>query len=90
MSLTPSDRHWHRIYRAASPELSVVIEDAFCTLDTEISFCSPLIDGEELIGCNDDRAEALIAAIMRFVCESNPEHPAVEAALESAAKEDAP
>lgn len=83
MSLTKSDHYWHRIYEAAPRELHHVIDEAYTGVTDSI-----LANSSSLRLKGDDRAEALAAAITRFIVESNPEHPAVIAALEAAAKED--
>lgn len=86
MSLTKSDLHWHRIYAAADVHFQSLVDESFKSVrDTITVHFSEL----EMTPAFDDRAEALIATITRFVCESNPSHPAVVAALENAAKEDA-
>lgn len=83
MSLTKSDLHWHRIYAASSRNLRLIIDDAYTGVTDSILANSPSLRLK-----NDDRAEALVAAITRYVFESNPDHSEVKVALENAAKED--
>lgn len=83
MPLTKSDHHWHRIYSESSAEFTHVVDDAYSAVNRFIRTEAGPINGEFLKTCGDDRAEALVAAITRFVCECNPTHPAVIHALKS-------
>ena len=89
MSLSKSDHHWHRNYEASSEALRLVIDDAWSALRSSIWADALPIGGEFLKLSNSDDAEILVAAITRYVFESNPDNPEVKAALENAAKEDA-
>lgn len=81
---TPSDRHWHRVYAAGPAHFQSLVDESFKSIcDTITGHFSEL----EMKLAFDDRAEVLIAALARFVVESNPNHPAVIAALEAAKEE---
>lgn len=87
--LTKSDHNWHRAYEVSSEALRFIIDDAYTALSKSIRLDASPIGGEFLKLCNCDGAEALVAAITRYVFESNPDHPEVRAAIEELAKEDA-
>jgi hypothetical protein len=63
MSLNGHDRAWHDRYVALPPPEKFFIDEAFRTLTKGMR-------EEGIRPANDDRAEALIAAITRFVIES--------------------
>ncbi len=85
MSLTRQDIQWHAVYAAATTDLTTVIDGAFNAAKDAIITDSTI----KLDWCRSDGAECLVAAITRFVCESNPEHPDVIASLRAMAVEEA-
>lgn len=87
MSLTKSDHHWHRAYQASSEALRIIIDDAYTALSKSIRLDASPIGGEFLKLCNSDGAEIMVAAITRYVFESNPDHPEVRAAIVELAKD---
>ncbi len=74
MSLTPSDRRYHRIYEALPQSYQAAIDEAW-------SAAADTLRGLNLSVAGDDRAEALAGAITRLVIESNPEDAAIKAAI---------
>lgn len=77
MSLTPSDCRYHAIYEALPVIPRHGIDEAYrvatnvLTIGTDHLYKAP----------GDDRAECLIAAITRYLVESNPEDAAIKAAV---------
>lgn len=62
MSLTPEDRKWHDAYDTAPRDLKDRVDEAYGAAVARMR-------EEFLKTANDDRAEALIAAITRYVIE---------------------
>ncbi len=86
MSLSSSDRRYHRIYEALPNAYSVIIDDLFRTVFVELRTRTP-VSSVYLFAETDDRAEACVAALTRYLIESNPEDAAIKAAI---AEVDAP
>lgn len=84
MSLSPSDRHWHSVYEALPFTLSDAVDNAF-NRAREALMCHHTISTAQ-----DDRAECVVSALTRYLCESNPDHASIKEALASVAAEDAP
>ncbi len=79
MSLSHADRRHHRIYEALPHSYRLAIDDAYVSTSRVFITCW---DKLNLQVKGDDRAEAYIAAITRFIVESNPEDAAIKAAIE--------
>jgi hypothetical protein len=77
MSLTPSDRYWHRVYEALPHDINDAIDAGWQHAVRAIRETGDL----KLLTAGDDRAETLVAAITRFVVESNPTDARIRAAL---------
>ncbi len=78
MSLTRSDSRLHAIYEALPPAHRCAIDDAFTAAKDAIV----MSDVDHLTWARDDRAEVLVAAITRYLVESNPNDAAIKAAIE--------
>ncbi len=87
--LTPSDRHWHRVYEALRPDLKEAMDAAYDAATSAILTTADLRHAGIMMP-GDDRAEVLIGAFTRYLCESNPDHAGIKEALASVAAEDAP
>ncbi len=79
--ITPSDRRYHRIYEALPHDLNDAI-DAACTAARAAILDTGDLREHGIVTPGDDRAEVLVAAITRYLIESNPEDAAIKAAIE--------
>jgi len=61
------DKFWHRRYEEADDSTREMVDQAF-------NVARKSLEANGLIPANDDRAECLVAAIMRYVHESR-RHP---------------
>ncbi len=76
--ITPSEHRYHAIYAALPPAYRNAVDDAFTAAKDAIV----MSDVDHLTWARDDRAEVLVAAITRYLIESNPEDAAIKAAIE--------
>ncbi len=66
MERTIDLKHWHKVYREIREEIREMVDEA-----AKDAMESLRLNGLRIAG--DDRAEALVAAIMYAVCASHPE-----------------
>jgi len=69
MSMTREAFHWHDVYETLNDGQKLVIDEAYKAVVDSIKLGS-----YKLQACGDDRAEELVAAIMKYVVECNPGH----------------
>lgn len=62
MGLSQQDRKWHAVYSTAPQDLKDRVDEAYGAATSRLR-------EEFLKTANDDRAEALIAAITRYILE---------------------
>jgi hypothetical protein len=64
--MTTQDKEWHRAYESLPENERAVVDDAYRAVREMFEFC-------DLVAANDDRAEAFVAAIARYLIASNVE-----------------
>ena len=61
-------KYWHEVYQNLKPAAKEIVDDAYMTVRKELTM-------SDMVAALDDRAEQLVAAITRYMIESNKPDP---------------